>query len=78
MKSSDVPHLTPPPEPRRAKPAPAEESVPAALDVSLTPAGESSDPAVHRLLSLRQAYNDAGDEAGLADVTARLAALGYR
>ncbi len=59
------------PKPVAAPKAPAKAPV-------LAAAAESSDPEVHRLLSMRQAAADAGDEVLAARVAADLAKLGVQ
>lgn len=56
------------------KPAPAKATPPTP---ELTPAGESSNPAVHQLLAELESHRTNGDTDEVQDITGYLATLGY-
>lgn len=70
VPKADVPGATPP-----KAPTPVAEAPPAP-EPSLTPASESTDPVVHRLMFEREAH--AGNERELSRIAVELAELGYR
>jgi hypothetical protein len=78
MKSSDVLHLSAPEVKPRKRVEPKAEPKPEAPKVKFTPAGESSDPAVHSLLARRFSAERNGDTAALEAIAKRLAELGYK
>jgi hypothetical protein len=74
VKSSDVPHLKEANVPESKK---TTEPAPAPAKVSLAPAGESGDPAVHQVLAELQSARSNDDADAVKAWTEKLADLGY-
>lgn len=90
LSSADVPSPTSKPRSRvsvvpASMPEPSVEPAPEVVEVAptppltdLVPASESSDAGVQRLLAERQSALDSDNTTKAAEVTARLADLGFR
>jgi len=77
VKSSDVPHLRQDPMPEPKSTTDKAEPKPAAAKSALAPAGESSDPEVHRLLAELEGARLNGKDEQMQDIIRRIADLGF-